>query len=282
MKSREKTLIAKDRARISLTVFEPERSPVGAVLIAHGFGEHAGRYAHVAEYFISRGLVVYAHDQRGHGKTPGKRGAVRDHALLAQDVRTVLDAIRADHPGLPVALYGHSMGATTVLGLLADGLEGACCAVATSPFFKPFDPPPRAQVALLKVLSVFVPNLTAGAPLNLSLLTHDEKIVEKTRRDPLYHNKMGVRMYLGNDARGETLIKEPFRARIPLLLCAAGEDRIVSLPAIRAFAEHAGAALEIIPGAYHELHNETQRAALLKRTCDFILDNMSKTMKKDG
>ena len=39
------------------------------VLIAHGYGEHAGRYEHVAQRLVDDiGAAVYAPDHRGHGR----------------------------------------------------------------------------------------------------------------------------------------------------------------------------------------------------------------------
>jgi alpha-beta hydrolase superfamily lysophospholipase len=47
--------------------------PRYVVLIAHGYGEHAGRYAHVAERLVGAGAAVYAADHLGHGGSEGDR-----------------------------------------------------------------------------------------------------------------------------------------------------------------------------------------------------------------
>src|SRR5512141_1608265 len=81
------------------------------VLIAHGYGEHAGRYEHVAQRLVDDlGAAVYAPDHRGHGRTSGATGLVEDGELLTTDLHDVAVAAQAEHPGLPVALIGHSMG----------------------------------------------------------------------------------------------------------------------------------------------------------------------------
>src|SRR5213596_115435 len=85
--------------------------PRCVVLIAHGYGEHAGRYAHVAEYLVDRlDAAVWAPDHRGHGLTEGERALVSDGEALTSDLHDVADQARAQHPGLPVVLLGHSMG----------------------------------------------------------------------------------------------------------------------------------------------------------------------------
>ena len=61
----------------------------GAVLIVHGLGEHSGRYQRLAAWFNQRGYAVRGYDQRGHGKTPGRRGGLRHGDDLLEDLATV-------------------------------------------------------------------------------------------------------------------------------------------------------------------------------------------------
>src|SRR3954454_14443638 len=81
------------------------------VLIAHGYGEHAARYEHVARRLVEDlGAAVYAPDHRGHGRTDGATGTVADGEAITADLHDIAIAAQAEHPGLPVALIGHSMG----------------------------------------------------------------------------------------------------------------------------------------------------------------------------
>ena len=62
------TDLAGSRGRIGLHEWRSER-PRYAALIAHGYGEHARRYAHVAEHLVRHGAAVYAPDHLGHGRS---------------------------------------------------------------------------------------------------------------------------------------------------------------------------------------------------------------------
>ena len=53
---------------------DPER----VVVLAHGYGEHIGRYAHVAEALVARGSEVVGPDHVGHGQSEGERALVED------------------------------------------------------------------------------------------------------------------------------------------------------------------------------------------------------------
>src|SRR3954453_14792872 len=86
-------------------------SPRGVLVIAHGFGEHGGCYRHVAEALgPALELDVLAFDQRGHGRSPGRRGVVRHFDHLVADVRAGVAWASERFPVLPRFLLGHSNG----------------------------------------------------------------------------------------------------------------------------------------------------------------------------
>lgn len=120
----------------------------GVVQIAHGLSEHAGRYARVAEVLTRAGFVVYADDHRGHGKTARRDedlGHFADRngfAKVVADLRALNRRIGEAEPGVPVVLFGHSMGAmltqayvlqhgSTLAGALLSGASGHAGALAS-------------------------------------------------------------------------------------------------------------------------------------------------------
>ena len=81
------------------------------ILLAHGYGEHSGRYANLVDHFVPRGFAIYALDHRGHGKSEGERVYVDSFFEYTTDLKTYFDIVRAEQPTLPIYLLGHSMGA---------------------------------------------------------------------------------------------------------------------------------------------------------------------------
>ena len=106
-------------------VWRDQSAPARGVLqLAHGAGEHAGRYFGPLAPVLAAGWVIYAADHRGHGQTSGMShlgdfgpggapAAVDDMAILS---RRAL----AEHPDLPLVLMGHSMGAMFAQAYVLD------------------------------------------------------------------------------------------------------------------------------------------------------------------
>lgn len=246
-------------------------NPRGTVVLVHGLGEHAGRYAHVAAALNAAGWQVLAHDQRGHGRSGGPRGGMATpHSLLA-DLAQVLDAARATHPG-PRVLLGHSLGGLVAARFVAEALAPTPAAwsrpvdalVLSSPAL---DPGLNAfQKVLLAVVPALAPNLAVNNGLQPEWISRDPAVVRAYQADPLVHDRITGR--LGRfiaDAGPEVLAAAP-RWAVPTLLMWAGADRCVAPRGSAQFAATAPAPVltaRAWPGLAHEIFNEPERAEVL-------------------
>ncbi len=101
-------------------------APVRGVLqIAHGMGEHALRYRGPLAPIIDSGIVVYANDHRGHGRTAKSKEALGDFGAggfpaLANDMAVLSVIARAENPDKKLILLGHSMGSFALQLFLLD------------------------------------------------------------------------------------------------------------------------------------------------------------------
>src|SRR3954447_18246175 len=109
------TITTDDAEKIIGYRWSDSGQPKAIVQIAHGMGEHAARYARLAEALVEAGYVVYPNDHRGHGRTAG--GPDRHGVLgaagwsgLVADLSRVGAVARSEHPGIPLVVLGHSMG----------------------------------------------------------------------------------------------------------------------------------------------------------------------------
>jgi len=87
----------------------------GLVQIAHGMGEHIGRYVGTIEALVSAGLTVYGNDHRGHGRTAPSATHLGDFGeggfdSLVEDMVRLSHTAKEEIPDRPCILFGHSMG----------------------------------------------------------------------------------------------------------------------------------------------------------------------------
>lgn len=103
----------------------PEGDVRGIVQLVHGMSEHKERYIPFMEYLAGKGYVSVIHDQRGHGESVKSKEDLgymyggRAEALL-QDILTVNQRIREEYPGVPLTLFGHSMGSLAVRAFASE------------------------------------------------------------------------------------------------------------------------------------------------------------------
>jgi alpha-beta hydrolase superfamily lysophospholipase len=235
------------------------------VLIAHGYGEHAGRYEHVAQRLVEDlGASVHAPDHRGHGRTGGATGLVADGEAITSDLHEVSDAARAAHPGLPVALIGHSMGgliATRYAQRFGDELAAL---VLSGPVI-------GGNPAFEQLLAM---DPIPDVPIDPSVLSRDPSVGEAYAADELVYHGPFQRVTLeqlfaaiGRVAEGPSL------GDLPTLWIHGSEDELVPLDVTRPAVERLrGTHFEehIYEGARHEVFNETNRDEVLDDVVAFL------------
>ena len=105
----------------------PVDQPRLLVHIVHGMAEHGARYARLALELNAHGFAVWAHDHRGHGLTATSSGDLLGHFADSNGWRLVVDdawgvsrEMMAAYPGIPIALFAHSMGSFVGQTLLSE------------------------------------------------------------------------------------------------------------------------------------------------------------------
>ena len=251
----------------------PRPQARGAVLIVHGLGEHSGRYARLAHWFNQRGYAVRSYDQRGHGRSPGQRGALRHGDDLLADLASVY----ADHAGTlaqPPVLLGHSMGGLVALRAVLDGAIVPSALVLSSPALRSWAPP--RLITLARVLSRIAPRLPLRNGLDPDKLSHEPQVVADYRRDPLRHSWITPRLAHFIFSDGAACIADGARLALPTLLLVADSDGLVDPSGSRAFARAAAATGQLttryFATLYHELFNEAEpgRSQVLMQLGDWL------------
>jgi len=113
-------ILTADGMRLPLQAWRPEGPPVAVLVGLHGFGDYANGFDRAAGWWAERGILTYAYDQRGFGRT-ATRGLWPGTEALVADFGAAVRLVRARHPGLPVYAIGVSMGGSVILAALGSG-----------------------------------------------------------------------------------------------------------------------------------------------------------------
>jgi alpha-beta hydrolase superfamily lysophospholipase len=235
------------------------------VLIAHGYGEHAGRYEHVAQRLVDDlAAAVYAPDHRGHGRTDGATGLVEDGEAITADLHDVADAARAEHPSLPVALIGHSMGGL-IAARYAQRFGGELSALVLS------SPVIGSNPAFEQLLAMDpIPEI----PIDPAVLSRDPAVGEAYAADELVYHGPFQRTTLEQMFAGVARVGEDGTFEdLPTLWIHGSDDQLVPLEITRPAIEHVrGSNLQerVYEGGRHELFNETNRDEVLDDVVAFL------------
>jgi alpha-beta hydrolase superfamily lysophospholipase len=246
--------------------WEPDKRLKAVVVLVHGLGEHTGRYAHVGRAFAAAGYALTGFDLRGHGRSGGPRGHTPSYEKLLDDLQDFLTQMKVRYPKKPMFLYGHSMGGNLALNFVLRRKPKLQGVIVTSPWLETTVPQPAARIAVARAMSRILPGFTQAAGLDATALSHDARVVDAYVHDPLVHDRISVRLFIGMHDAGLWAAEHAAGFALPLLLMAGTADRIVSPRAARTFAEQAGKRVtwRAWEGWYHEIHNEPQGTRVLK------------------
>lgn len=239
----------------------PDRPPRAMVVLVHGIVEHSGRYAHLAAYLNARGYALCALDHRGHGQSGGPRAHVDYFEDFVADLETYFDQVRAAQPGLPIFMYGHSMG--SLIGLLfafrhQDELAGLITS-GTALHIAGINGP---LVALMKGTARAMPHLRL-VPLDPRGVSHDPAVVQRYRDDPLiWHGRMSMRLLAELVRAAGECERQVSTLHIPYLVLHGGADPLCLPSAAEFIRDQDGSpdkTVKIYEGLYHEVHNEPEQ-----------------------
>ncbi|MFT5019762.1 MAG: alpha-beta hydrolase superfamily lysophospholipase [Polaribacter sp.] len=272
MKHNEFTWKAKDGLDIfgqSWLVDEPK----AVVGIIHGMGEHASRYNYLIDALTVAGVSVVAYDQRGHGKSGGKKGHTPSYDLLLSCVDDLLAKVEELVPGEPKFLFGHSMGGNVLINHLLRNNPSVNGAIVSAPWLRLAFEPPALQVKLGRLVSGILPGLVQSTKLDVNAISQDPKEVQRYTKDPLVHDKISTAFFAGVYDNGFWAVDNAASLKTPALVYHGTEDKLTSHNASKQFCEDAKGAdvtFKSLHGFYHESHNEPKREDLFKMIIEWI------------
>jgi acylglycerol lipase len=250
MKHHEAFFIGYQDFNIYYQYWLPEDHPKAILLVAHGFGEHSGRYVNVVNHFLPKGFAVYALDHRGHGRSDGERVKVDSFQEYVKDLKTYFDMVRKENPKEKIFLIGHSMGSVISL-LYTIEYQKELNGLITSGggLSKPTDPPMSPP--------------KPGESLSTAMLSRDPAVIKAYENDPLvYHGPIpnGFAMF----KEMSTLYDTVTQIKLPVLVMAGngGPDGARSRILYNRIPSK-DKTLKLYEGLLHEIFNEPEHPQVM-------------------
>lgn len=293
-----------DEVSVCVNVW-PISNPKAIVQISHGMGENGARYASLAQTLNAAGYAVYAGDHRGHGRTTGstpagplRQGYAGPDALngMCRDLLTIAKEISQRHPGIPIVLFGHSMGSFLTQKLMTDHPSGYAGFILTGSSGPRAEMPLRLGRALAAAEAQVLSPAFASPALNALVfgpfgrglgprrtffdwLSRDAEAVDDFIR--LYGRTLFSCGFFRDFFRLLLEIQMPEHAKRldrskPVLLCSGEHDPVggtEGLASLKEFYESAGIddlECRLYREARHELAFETNRGEVAEDWIDWL------------
>lgn len=285
--------------------------PKAIVQISHGMSENILRYDEFARELVEEGFTVYGHDHRGHGETAASiddLGYMDDkdnfHSMV-YDLKDMNDLIKRENEGIPIILFGHSMGSflsqryielygDSIDGLILSGSNGKQKAINNLGIpisyleMKIFGR--RKQSKLMDKLSFgSFNNNFKPVRTNCDWLTRDEKEVDKYLNNK-YCGNIFTASYFYDLLKGlKEIHKESNLKKIPkslnIYILAGSKDPvgengkgIINLYNLYKKLEIKNVSYKLYDGARHEILNEINRDEVINDIKNILEEILSKTI----
>ncbi|HLU57073.1 MAG TPA: lysophospholipase [Pseudonocardia sp.] len=234
-------------------------------LLCHGYGEHIGRYEHVADALVRHGAVVHGVDHVGHGKSAGERVLITDFERVVDDFHELATRVRS---GLPTVLIGHSMGGMIAARYAQRYGHELAALVLSGPVLGRWD----------AASNLLAQDPIPDVPIDPDTLSRDPEVGKAYADDPLVWHGRFQRTTLEAIMACLDRIREhgPLGA-LPTFWVHGEDDQLVPLDGTREGIEALrGVVFEekIYPGARHEVFNETNKDEVLGDVTAFIDRNL--------
>ena len=238
-------------------IHSPGEDPAGVIVFIHGLGEHIARYNQWADLFRKEKFAFTGLDLPGHGKSEGKRGKIKSYSMLHEMTGILLKTVSRTFPGVPVFLYGHSLGGGIVLDYIIRFNPVIRGAIISSPWIRLAFEPSKMKIILATMVQIILPGFVQPSGLDTIQLSHDKSVIEAYNHDPLIHDKISVGLFIGAMRSAKYCLQHASDLKIPSLFIHGSDDMICSPDGSREFAGMTPLAeLRIFDGGFHELHNE--------------------------
>jgi alpha-beta hydrolase superfamily lysophospholipase len=256
------------------------KTPVNkALLLFHRGHEHSGRWQEVVDLLALDDIAIFAWDARGHGRSPGERGAAPNFNAVIKDTDAFAHHVSHEYN---IALenmivLAHSLAAVNVTAWVHDYAPPIRAMILATAAFRVRLYVPFAIPALRLKQKTLGPGYVKSY-VKAKMLTHDPDQAARYNADPLIFRQIAVNILLDLYDVSKRLLADAGAIRVPTLMLGAGTDWVVSLDAQRDFFNNISSPVKrmhVFPAAYHAIFHEKDRHMAIQLTREFIVERFA-------
>ena len=258
----------------------PRVAEIKALLcIVHGYGDHCMRFSAYAEEFSRHGILVFAQDLVGFGRSGGTRGPICDLGLYVRDVIQQVQLMREIHQDFPLFIYGHSLGATLSLSAVLENQSWYKGIIISGNNLSLPATVGKVSRFLLQCVGTVFPTMTLVSS-DLTRLTRDESEIEKVRQDPLLAKEtVKVKFGITTLKYLDTLYPRLNEVTLPILITHGELDTLCppeNAAAVYDLVSSRDRSVEVWRGCKHSLYVELEpeRSEVLARYVEWVLERV--------
>lgn len=285
-----------------VTCVRPDGAARARLGVLHGYGDHIGRYAEFMAWMARQGVACSGLDFRGHGRSAGRRGAVRRWDDYLDDLdaflgweagsdeqEVSLPPTAAPAPGLaskrpgsaasripgpPLFLLGHSHGGLILAAAALRGRVSPPGCIFTAPYFRQKMVVPKAKEAFARALAPLAPDLPVPSGLKDEWMTRDPDQLADSRADSRILRIATPRWYFSARRMQTQVLAAADRFHFPCLMFMGDADEVADPSGAREFFDASGSldkTYRELPGAFHELLRDTGREPIFAEILAWLL-----------
>ena len=253
-----------------------EERPKTVIAFVHGHGDHCRRYDEWFSKIKDKSIAILTFDYRGHGRSQGKRGVIRTYTEFLEDISLLHQKATELFPGIPIVLYGHSLGATIVLSYLLRSQKLPELAIITSPWLELKKTPGKWLSLFIKGSNRIAPAITFRTGLKGTDFSANEGFAEKREKDELVHNRISARLFSEVEREAKWIISYFSEIKTPLLLMQGQGDKVMKYQATRRLSQGAPGQVNYKEWkmAGHQLHNSEDSDEIIEYLMDWIKEGI--------
>lgn len=244
-------------------------NPKANVVIVHGICEHLDRYDYLTEKLNNAGYNVYRYDARGHGRSEGEKGDLKDYQDYLLDLDIYVESVKKEYPDLKLILLGHSMGglvATSYASMFSSKIDYLALSGAANVTPKAARALKFLPMCLIKKIK-YKNNLGDG-------VCSDKEVVEKYNSDPLVLKEATMGLMKNVFIGGCGLVKDNInQISVPTLVMHGKGDGIVDASTAEWTYNNLTVEdkeLQIYEGLYHEIFNEVKKDTVIEDLINWL------------